>query len=670
MTSLWPGSAEYQAVVGDDDASKPFESTAPGYAEMVNAFLDPTVAAAMTADVLRSNYTTDLRASMQRVVYNLVVNLGDNAPVNVPREMLTGIRQVINSLPIPLSLSDTGVMNNFPASGLSPQGAVNVAIGVGLTALGVQVPVVGTIAAAIIGIAIGLRKRIEKFREKRELAAADRRAAFYESLPPLQVGGGKELDNIMINQVIGPALRTRDLTKLFLPRFDSTKPWVGLERDGGMAFGQGTKYPGEDPSRLGGEWDVIEPSPDGGLGCIPGTNRITGLIQVSLNTNEASPEGALWKGFRLGAGKGGKDPRNLDRAQGGLAGWERVQDTGLWMRTSGTVAGNLWDLARRRGNPLKYRLDPLKMHNQWRGWAERGLEFIRNVCYPWWSKYSLPEGGIDPDANLEGYLGTGTFLAFGAWASQVNPQGSSTYHQNFWDFPRPFGYTGDQMAASWAPCYGSRHSTVWSERSGAFLPIYSPANWHDAGMGENYNRGLNIRGTLNNLQAQQYRELVDTIVCASVSIEDAAFKADPALREKMLASRAILLKHKARFDVDLDDVLDSEPGVPGLPGQAEGWKAQLVKAGVKPIPPGLQGQGGVKLGSEPEYKPPNYCEAGMVCNDPDAVPEFQPMPANPFDKPKPPKRHGRPSSGGGGAGVAVGGALLFGLAAMFLRGRG
>lgn len=664
MTTLTKGSPLYDEVLGTADLSTPFESRYPTYADFKNGFLYPDTVALLigSQDVLHANQATDVRSGMQRICRDLVVDLGGQAPINLPSSMLDGVRSIVNSLEIDLAITAEVVTNVvFPMDGssfASQQGAKNVAIGVGLATLGVEVPVVGTIAAAIIGLALGVRKLVTNWKVKQNAADAEARAKFYAALPPLQTGGS-ETDNALIESVLRPALRTRDLTQIFMPRFEGTQ-WAGLPRDGGYAFAQGKAQAGGSDVFLQ-DIEVFTPN-EGALGVIPGTSRVTAVIQVSFQTDTSQAGSEAWTSFQ----KGGQDPRNAEGA------WQRVTDTGLYYPATGRLAGNLWNLCRQKGNPLKYRLDPVRMHAAWREWAESGLAYIRDTCYGWYAKFRRGSDKFDPDLNLDGWFGTAVFHGIGAWASQV--VGGTTYKPTYQDFPRPFGYTGDQMAASWAPCYGFQKSAIWSGRSGSWLPISNETDWHDSGMGENYNRGLNIRGTLTSLQKQMSSELGTTLVAAYCSVNDAAFVGDLALKERMLKMRSLLLTHKDRMLIDLADVREDEPGIPGQPNW-ESWRKQLLAVGVPvALPPKAKGDLQIDPSDLPPWKP-NYCEAGVVCEVPetdDPEPGFTPMPANPWEPPQtPPKRHGRVSSGGSGSGAgaiaAIGGsALVFGLGAALL----
>ncbi|MFY0531492.1 hypothetical protein [Nannocystis pusilla] len=185
--------------------------------------------------------------------------------------------------------------------------------------------------------------------------------------------------------------------------------------------------------------------------------------------------------------------------------------------------------------------------------------------------------------------------------------------------------------------YGQLYTEVWSEASGPFLPIVDASKWPDQCMGSRYSRGpLPIGEALRQLRARQVWALkYSPVAVAACSRMDAAFVGDEALADQLFASRAILLKHSARYELSLDDVRDDEPAVPGLPGGT--WRQQLEAAGVtagpKHHPTGIS----VSLGKGSSPLP----EAGFV-----------PTPADPWD-PAPPPRVGRKPKPGSGKGGGV-----------------
>lgn len=640
MAIILPGTPEYTEHFGDGAAAEPFTPRGPTYSTLVDGFLDPSVRAQfMKADVVNADQASDVRGAIRNVVYDLCVSPGYDPTkrVNFPSKLLPGVGQIIKSAPIVGSVANEGIQNIFTAVNSGDPAKVGLAVlGTGMAAVGIAVPVVGWIGTAITLLAAGIAAIFNSVKNKKDKANAEHRAELYRSFPPLQVGGA-ELDGATIQKVLRPMLTTSDWTPAWLPRFDGD--WRGGAREGGYAFARGT--PVAQPDEFGADIEVFEPSARGGLGIIPGTDQVTSVVQVSLVHDPSAPGHDAWTRFQR---TGLSDPRGI--GVDGVKGWTRVHDTGMYYPCTGRMGASLWEMCIASGSPYKYRLDVDELHDAWRSWAEGGLQFIRDVCYPWYANNvgNFTEGkgknkkeyAINPNASLQGFFGTGIFYSIGVWACTVT--GGTSTHPTYGVYPRPNGAAGPEMAQD--GLYGKPHSSMSSGYSGAFLPILDSDRWPDQCMGERYHRGpkgVSIEDTLNYLAEIQLFDLTHTLVCASCSVNDVAFQKDTTLRDKLLAARATLLADQDRFFVDLADVLPDEPGVPGLPGQADGWRAQLVAAGVQSTP--SKGKPQDKLAA---YPPKN--------------PGFAPGPANPWGE-----LGGLQGPGGGGGGgglLAAAGAFV------------
>ena len=114
-----------------------------------------------------------------------------------------------------------------------------------------------------------------------------------------------------------------------------------------------------------------------------------------------------------------------------------------------------------------------------------------------------------------------------------------------------------------------------------------------------------IRPVLEQVGARQRYFLWHSLVAAYVRADFDAFR-DKVLRDELWRVRAKMLEHPDRKLIQLTDVADDEPG---LPGSGMTWKEQLVKSGVRYRPPFLlQGRrisGGPQPGTiEPTDEPP------------------------------------------------------------------
>ena len=109
-----------------------------------------------------------------------------------------------------------------------------------------------------------------------EKKARARRA--FELMPPLQQPGS-DTDEWYVKTKIFPALQTGSWTRLFAPRFNPRQEWVGAPRNGGYAFAPGERSGTKD--EFGVDTAVFEGNDN--VGFLPGFNRITSVIQVSLD---------------------------------------------------------------------------------------------------------------------------------------------------------------------------------------------------------------------------------------------------------------------------------------------------------------------------------------------------------------------------------------------------
>ena len=649
MTTLRKGDPLYDAVFAGVTLL-PFEAKGPNYNLIKNGFLDPANRSLITNDaVMNASQAMDMRSGMSQVVNVLAVSTQSDTQPNFPSELLPAMRSILTSEDIGLTLSSSGVDNVFSAaSSGNPIGTAGAVLGVGMAAVGIAIPVVGTIAAAIIGLASGIYSISKKQQKILEESNKEHRALLYRSFPPLQEADA-EMDGTIVTTNLLPALQERDWTRIYQPRFDS-QTWVGLEREGGYAFAPGK--PAKNSDEFGAP-DVFTVSSDRSLGVIPGTNQVTSVIQVSLPHGPSDIGNQAWKSFI----DGGPDPRGI--GADGVYGWTRVHDTGMYYPATGRLAAGIWSMALASGSPFKYRIDAKVLHEQWKRWATSGLDYIRDICYPWWGKNSNAAGKIPvgKNTNFEGFFGTSIFNSVGAWTGVVDPKKSTTLNQVYKSLVAPDGITGPELVGA-TRAYGMVGGPVSSTYSGGFLPILDPDNWPDQYMGTIYDRRINIKATLDNLQAQQRWDLKHTLVCASVSVNDAAFKGDPKLMSLLLEMRAKLLTSMDRFYVDLSDVTDDEPGLKNGGKNEASWKKQLAAVGVTDDPKKQRGP----LRLAPSNEPPP------------GAPSFHGAVPNPWDPKMGVVVAPKIVTGGGGGGLALGlaaagitGASL--IAAHMLRGK-
>jgi hypothetical protein len=636
-----------------------FDSQGPTFSLIKNAFTDETNANIFSdADNLNGVQSQDVRNGLRLFMRDLAVSFETDAgqpeiSINCPSSLLAnGLQQVVNSAEIGSVLSNQTVYTIFNGVVSGDPKKVGVAlIGVGMTAVGVAVPVVGWIGAAITIVASAVSAAFNRAKAQKAADDAERARQLYAEFPPMQVADA-DMDAATVDRGIRrSSARTTGRT---FGRLRSQASGRAYNRQGGMAFAQGGAESGDDDLTHEATRFFV---PSGGLGVIPGTDQVTRVVQVSLETNPDDIDAAAWLAFKKG---GLKDPRGIDI--NGRKGYTRVKDTGMYYPATGRLAASLWEMLTSKegysyhGNPYVFRVDARRLHEAWREWAESGLRYIREVCYPWYPKYLRPDGtisaalnldGPDPAADLAGYFGTGIFLAMGVWAGRVAP-GSTSYVQKYSIYPRPAGFGGAELHTIY-DAYGMEKSSVSSSYSGAFLPIYDPAKWPDQCMGERYHRGplgVSIADTLADLQKLQAWTLRHTLASAYCSQSDAAFagNANAASRENLLKMRAALLKASDRMYINLNDVPDDEPGISGMP-RSESWKKQLIAAGVPATPKKVDNSVKLSAGQRPPGQGVGKgipCEAGIPCPDkPPPKPPFVAGNPDPWE-PKPPKRVGRP----------------------------
>ena len=653
MVTLRKGEPLYDAVFSGVSIPD-FVAKGPTYGMIQNVFESNNAIKEMLTkpDVTNANQAHDIRSGLQWAMQTLSVSTQSDMTPNFPSVLLPAMRSIITSEDIGLSLNPSGVDRVFSLASNAVNGdvigAAGSVVGIGMAAVGVAAPVIGLIASAIIGLAAGIASIVSNKEKNRILDDKEYRARLYRSFPPLQ-SADSQTDGAVINAVVLPMLQTRAWSNLYAPQFTG-KQWVGSERQGGFAFAPGQPASGGDDPVFGA-MDLFTPSD--GVGVIPGTSMMTSIIQVNLVLDPDADGGDAWKSFL----RGGPDPRGI--GADGIYGWTRVHDTGMYFPATARLAGAIWSMALASGSPFKYRIDGKKLHDMWSTWAASGLDYIRDVCYPWWKNHVNTAGKIpvSKHTNFEGFCGTGIFQSIGAWGGIVDKAKSSSTKQVYKTWKKPDGIPGFELAAS-LNAYGWVGGSMSSTYSGGFLPILDPANWPDQCMGTVYDRATNIKATLDNLQASQRYDLKHTLVCASVSVNDAAFQGDPKLMDLLLSMRAKLLTSQDRFYVDLSDVTEDEPGIKNGGKNEASWRKQLAASGVSDNPKKMRGPIRLAPSNEPPPgKPPFH---GGLPNpwDPSSIGKIAlPTPA---------------ASGGGGLGLALGAAGITGaalIAAHLLRKR-
>ncbi len=533
-----------------------FESRLPTHQVFTDALSDPSVdpqtlgtehttfGDGMT-NVLHSQAVRDLAFGTQHMLRALT-EVVDGAQTELSVGMLSTLRSGLSSAMTPpayaLSLAAAEVPTVLTNTGGN---AASAAIALGITALSSMGPW-GMAAAAVIGFVKTIVSAFKTRKEWEDQAIEEQRLRAYELMPPLQEAGS-ETDTYYVRSVVIPAMQRGSWTHLFAPRFNPRGEWVGAERNGGMAFAPGKRYTNQQ-DQFGNDMTLFEPS--GGVGFIPGQNRLTSVVQVSLD-----PMGdAVSYWYETGG------PWPIKKSY--------VRDVGDFYVNTNKLAALAWTwVAKRSRSPHLYKVhvgtpesdDISCLHYQWRSYCDGGLDFLHRNSTDW----ETPRGGIiggrvkDPD-RPEFLFGSAIGCAIGSWSCWKNSEGK--YVQVF-----PYGYPHWQMKKSLgAPLGCIVDAPLGLVRAGDRLCLTTLYETH-------------IKDTLKRTRSRQMWNLRHTLVCAYVRKNWDAFR-DPVLAEMLEEVRLILLKHPERFRVRLSDVPAGERLADG-----RDFKTELLKSGVSKV---------------------------------------------------------------------------------------
>ncbi|MBZ5715277.1 hypothetical protein [Nannocystis pusilla] len=428
-----------------------------------------------------------------------------------------------------------------------------------------------------------------------------------------------------------------DWTNIFLPPFEPV-PWKIADgvQDGEIVGQMFAPISGGQVA-----WSTT------GLGAMPGTERVAGLIQ-SPKVPQADPR--LLRYF----------------SDGTMFRWGRaLTDTGDFLPAFAQTCTLLWQQCQKGGSPDMYKLDLDKIELAWEEyfgtffesvWSEFAKdEWAGEFAAPYLAvtgaktRLGLKRNGYDPlPRPMPAPLitpkifaeGAGTVLTRNscAWLEPRQgptwpyPEGSYSTAQ-LGPYPPPYKRVNQRIALSGGPAWpiGSPLSAgakcrPWPEPEDLLVKYSSPFE-------------AMIKPAIDRMRQLQTKCLTSTLVTAYVRVTEsggmppyAAFAASPTLRAKALDARQLLLAHEARFGILLSDVDEVDPA----------FADQLRASGVTNSPAQLaQARGlGLKIG-----------QGGKGGEDelPSALP---PQGGSPWAPPD------RPSSGGGGAGLAIAGVGL------------
>ena len=275
----------------------------------------------------------DTLLAQQHVVRNLAMSTG------VLSHHASTVRQALDGFDIRGTTSEAELAEQL----------VTTSIGLAANVLS-SIPTLYTqIASAVLSLGLVLYELFNKPDAPRNLHA----------LPLQTYDDDTDSDHIKVH--INRALKDRDLTSLFLPRFEGTLTVQFREDDHGrnaLAFGLGNSQLGRD----------AEFRATGNLGFIPGGRRITSIVQALLlepPSGDDSPRydprcgGCSWSG----------GPKTVAR------------DVGSFYPSTNSAALTIWNHITQAG-PAMYEVDAVALQSAWQDHADAwgdGLAWLWNL---------------------------------------------------------------------------------------------------------------------------------------------------------------------------------------------------------------------------------------------------------------------------------------------------
>jgi len=564
-----------------------WQSSQAPHQAYVDGLVDPSVwPAALKAGtamkgVLHAQGIKDLHSVTQHMIKAISTTVevaGGQMPslsTGFTSQLSTALDNVMAPQSIGSSVAADLVEATLTDSSKAGQKVASAMFAAGMSALSAAGPV-GMAAAAIIGLAFAVYKAVDNAKSNKDKAKAERVRLAFESFPPLQQPGG-DTDEWYVKQRILPVLETGNWTDLFSPRFNPRKEWVGAPRHGGYGFAPGERQDTRD--EYGFNLGVFDTA--GGVGFLPGFNRITSVIQVSIDP--LGPAVQDW------IKSGGPFPIHHTMAQ----------DVGSFYVNAGRMCSIAWSWATAdRASPHLYKIHVgtpdgpgEHLHYLWRSYMGGGLEYLRESARQWAhaDDLGLKSGGrlANPDTP-EYVLGSAIGCGVASWACS-RASGGTTNHPRFYRLGPPGGYSPGNYGISQGLAKGCVIEPM--------TPLYSPIEDDKPCLVSLYESHL--AETLKGVRARQVHFLRNSLVCAYVSEKWDAFK-DPKMLSLLRRMRAKLLTHRDRHAVQLRDV-------PHDLNNGQDWRAQLKSAGVN----GMQGAG-MRLSTQ---------GPGSSAVDPDGAPE-------------------------------------------------
>lgn len=562
------GSDRYREIFGDR-FEDPFQSRLPGFDVLVSALSDPSIDPDQIEEI--RDGIARARSDGTSVLMSLgsqdFLKISQYALNRIVRQYSGGLSKLSAGIPSYLGQAFEIVarqgweFGSAIADDTLDEFLIESAWAGGMQALGAIGPI-GKIAAAIAGFGREIYRAFQQREIRKDMQARQRQAEAFSRMPPLQQNR-KETDDWYLNSVVLTSMETGNWTRLFSPRFDPTKEWRGIERNGGFAFAPGNRIKGS-TDEFGREVEVFETAKDNGVGMVPGLDFITSVVQVSLD-----PMSPVMDGPRKGSLANQNWPIKPSM----------VQDVGKFYINTGRLCAVAWSWATvPDASPHLYKIDvglpsPLRLgslHAKWSSYCALGLDYLRKNADDW--ENNAGKGRV-LSGNLEYLYGSAIACAIGTWTCTWN--GGTTLHPTFRQFAP--GFEREQMNS-----LANMHPDAWL---GCVMP---PQYTAKTGEGQPCLRSLyetHIRPVLVEVRRRQEYFLRHSLVCAYVREGWDCFQ-DPKMLDLLRKQRQLLLVHPDRHLVVLDDVPNEEPFDGG------DFRTKLIASGVKRRPPFLAGGGG------------------------------------------------------------------------------
>ncbi len=531
-------SPEFDTLFKKLDVWEQFESYLPSHDTLVQAMGDPSLDpySAVNVDLLNNQGVSDLQRGTRRMIQKIVLPGNINGTFGFLGSSMQALEKIMQfeSLPDLMGENEVYAKLGVAVQGQNPAQAIKkVAFAIGMSALSAMGPI-GAAAAAIIGFGVAIRNAFKSKKIRDAEAKEQALLEAYQSFPPLQEPR-RDVDTDTINLQLLPHLQSGDWTPIFSPRFQGAS-WRAIPRIGGFALALGDEEPGH-KNPLGEEMSVFRPT--GGVGFWPGQNRITSVIQASLDPASTRVQRYL-NGFH----------------QDFLLEQPMVRDVGDFLVNTNKLASIAWSwVSELENSPHLFKVDVPKLHRLWSDYCQKGLQAI--IERP------------NESRTRQDFYSSVIACAVGTWQcwhDEGRYKNIGGRHHG-----RDMGYkghtTGQAGPKTWAP---NRHP-----RRGCVIAPYESNIGNPRCLTTIYE--TQTRLILDQVAQRQRWYLRHSLLCAYVRRSWAAFQGpeNKALRDLLDQMRVTLLDHPDRQFVVLDDVPPGEP----LPDGRE-LREELIKRGV------------------------------------------------------------------------------------------